>query len=73
MTESIRMKLQNSEPIKPCTECKHCESNCIGIFDEQSTCKISLSVVTSRPALCVEVRSNPALCGLGGTHWEPKE
>ena len=67
--EPIRMKLQNSEPIRLCSECKHCFENEYSNHD----CRIAVSVITGCAPDCCDVRSNPALCGLNGTYWESKQ
>jgi len=68
MTEPIRMKLPNSEPIRLCTECRHCyQEDEWGLF-----CSIAINTVKGEEACCSDVRSDPALCGLSGTRWEPK-
>ena len=63
--DPIRMKLQNSEPIRLCTECKHAT--------KELECLISVYVVSGEKALCWEARENPALCGLNGSYWETRE
>jgi len=70
MIEPIRMRLPNGALIKPCNECKHSEYD---VGPNKHFCMIALNVVDETPAACSDARSNPALCGLGGTHWEPKE